>query len=80
MAPIIPDGAIIGINCEDKILRDDKLYAINHDGLLKIRILRKKTSNKILLQSYNTNSYLNEEIGLKDINIIGRIFWWSVFL
>lgn len=80
MAPIIPDGAIIGINCEDKILRDDKLYAINHDGLLKIRILRKKTSNKILLQSYNAISYINEEVSLKDINIIGRIFWWSVFL
>ena len=80
MAPIIPDGAIIVINCEDKILRDDKLYAINHDGLLKIRILRKKTSNKILLQSYNAISYINEEVSLKDINIIGRIFWWSVFL
>lgn len=80
MKPAILDGAIVGINCEDKIIRDDKLYAISHDGLLKIRVLRKKSSNRILLQSYNTNAYPAEEVNLEEISIIGRIFWWSVFI
>lgn len=80
MEPAIPNGATVGINCEDKILRDDMLYAINHNGLLKIRILRKKSSSSVLLQSYNTNAYPDEEVNLEDISIIGRIFWWSAFI
>lgn len=80
MEPVIPDGAIVGINTEDKIIRDDKLYAINHDGLLRIKKLRKRPSNKILIQSYNTSLYPDEEVSLEDISIIGRIFWWSVFI
>lgn len=80
MEPVIPDGAIVGINTGDKTLRDDKLYAINHDGLLRIKILRKLPSNKILIQSYNKTLYPNEEVSIEDINIIGRIFWWSVFI
>jgi phage repressor protein C with HTH and peptisase S24 domain len=80
MEPGIPDGAIVGINTEDKILRNDKLYAINYDGLLCIRILRKLPSSKILIQSYNTALYPNEEVGIEDVSIIGRIFWWSVFI
>ena len=80
MEPVIPDGAIVGVNLQDKILRDDKLYAINHDGLLRIKILRKRPSNKVLLQSYNTGLYPDEEVALDEISIIGRVFWWSVFL
>ncbi|SCC08753.1 MULTISPECIES: S24 family peptidase [Snodgrassella] len=80
MEPVIPDGAIVGINTGDKTLRDDKLYAINHDGLLRIKTLRKLPSNKILIQSYNKALYPNEEVGMEDISIIGRIFWWSVFI
>lgn len=80
MEPVIPDGAIVGINLQDKILRDDKLYAINHDGLLRIKILRKRPSNKVLLQSYNTALYPDEEVPIDEIYIIGRIFWWSVLL
>ena len=80
MEPVIPDGAVVGINLQDKILRDDKLYAINHDGLLRIKILRKRPSNKVLLQSYNTSLYPDEEVELDEISIIGRVFWWSVFL
>lgn len=80
MEPVIPDGAIVGINTEDKTLRDDKLYAINHDGLLRIKILRKRPSNKVLIQSYNTSLYPDEEVALDEISIIGRIFWWSVFI
>jgi phage repressor protein C with HTH and peptisase S24 domain len=80
MEPVIPDGAIVGINTGDKTLRDDKLYAINHDGLLRIKTLRKLPSNKLLIQSYNKTLYPNEEVSMEDISIIGRIFWWSVFI
>lgn len=80
MEPAIPDGSIVGINVDDKIIRDGKLYAINHDGLLRIKILKKRPSNKLLIQSFNTGSYPDEEVDIGSIRVIGRIFWWSVLL
>ncbi len=80
MEPAIPDGAIVGINTADTQIRDGKLYAINHDGLLRIKVLKKRPGNKILIQSYNSNSYPDEEIDASAISVIGKIFWWSVLL
>ena len=80
MEPAIPDGAIVGINTGDTQIRDGKLYAINHDGLLRIKVLKKRPGNKILIQSYNSNSYPDEEIDATAISVIGKIFWWSVLL
>lgn len=80
MEPAIPDGAIVGINTGDTQIKDGKLYAINHDGLLCIRILKKRPGKKILIQSYNFNSYPDEEVDVGAITVIGKIFWWSVLL
>lgn len=78
MAPVIPDGTIIGINKEDKTIRDGKIYAVNHGGLLRIKILKKRPDNRVLMQSYNFTEYADEEVNMEDMHIIGRVFWWSV--
>lgn len=80
MEPAIPDGAIVGINTCHTQIKDGKLYAINYDGLLCIRILKKRPGKKILIQSYNFNSYPDEEVDVGAITVIGKIFWWSVLL
>lgn len=80
MEPAIPDGAIVGVNTEDTQIRDGKLYAINHDGLLRIKVLKKRPGNKILIQSYNSNAYPDEEVEAGAIFVLGKIFWWSVLL
>lgn len=80
MEPAIPDGAIVGINTSNTQIKDGKLYAINHDGLLCIKILKRRPGNKILIQSYNFNSYPDEEVDTGAITVIGKIFWWSVLL
>lgn len=80
MEPVIPDGAIVGINTNHTQIKDGKLYAINHDGLLCIKILKRRPGNKILIQSYNFNSYPDEEVDARVITVIGKIFWWSVLL
>lgn len=80
MSPVIPDGTTIGINTNDKQIRDGKIYAINHDGLLRIKILKKRPGNKILIQSYNSIEYEDEEANLEEIIIIGKVFWWSVLV
>ena len=78
MSPVIPDGTTIGINTNDTQIRDGKIYAFNHDGLLRIKILKKRPGNKILIQSFNSLEYADEEANMEEINIIGRVFWWSV--
>lgn len=78
MEPVFPDGATLGINTADKTVKDGKIYAVNHGGLLRTKILQKLPDNKIRIKSYNAEAYPDEEADASDINIIGRVFWWSV--
>lgn len=78
MEPVFPDGATLGINTADKAIKDGKIYAVNHGGLLRTKILQKLPDNKIRIKSYNSEAYPDEEADADEINIIGRVFWWSV--
>lgn len=78
MEPVFPDSATLGINTADKTVKDGKIYAVNHGGLLRTKILQKLPDNKIRIKSYNAEAYPDEEADASDINIIGRVFWWSV--
>lgn len=78
MEPVFPDGATLGINTADKVIKDGKIYAVNHGGLLRTKILQKLPDNKIRIKSYNSEAYPDEEADAGDMNVIGRVFWWSV--
>lgn len=78
MEPVFPDGATLGINTADKVIKDGKIYAVNHGGLLRTKILQKLPDNKIRIKSYNSEAYPDEEADADEITIIGRVFWWSV--
>lgn len=80
MMPIFPDGATLGIDVSSTHIRDGQIYAINHGGLLRTKILKKRPDNRVLIQSYNTTDYPDEEVSMDDIRIIGRVFWWSVMI
>ncbi|UOO93366.1 LexA family transcriptional regulator [Vitreoscilla stercoraria] len=80
MKPVFPDGATLGIDTGNKSIKDGQIYAINHDGLLRTKILKKRPGNKILIQSYNSEEYPDDEVSLDEINVIGRVFWWSVMI
>lgn len=78
MEPVFPSGATLGINTADKVIKDGKIYAINHGGLLRTKILHKLPENKVRIRSYNQSEYPDEEASLDDLSVIGRVFWWSV--
>lgn len=80
MSPVFPDGATLGIDMGSKSIKDGQIYAINHDGLLRTKILKKRPGNRILIQSYNSEEYPDEEVDMAEISVIGRIFWWSVLI
>ncbi|MCX8740056.1 helix-turn-helix transcriptional regulator, partial [Gilliamella sp. B2824] len=50
MEPVFQDGATVAIDQADTSIRDGKIYAINHDGLLRIKILEKLPGNQIKIR------------------------------
>lgn len=80
MEPVFPSGATLGIDTGSKTIRDGQIYAINHGGLLRTKILHKLPDNKVRIRSYNQAEYPDEEASLDDLSVIGRVFWWSVMV
>ena len=78
MEPVFPDGATLGVDTSQKHIKDGKIYAINHDGWLRTKILYRLPGNKIRIHSYNEDEHPDEEVDASDIQVIGRVFWWSV--
>ncbi|TNG94846.1 helix-turn-helix transcriptional regulator [Pasteurellaceae bacterium USgator11] len=80
MEPVLPDGTTVGVDLGDKAIKDGSMYAINHGGLLRVKILHLLPNNQIRIKSYNNEEHKDETAKLEDIGIIGKVFWWSVLL
>lgn len=83
MEPVMPDGTCVGVNTGDTAIRDGEIYAIDHDGMLRVKYLHRKPGGGIKIVSQNANEHATEEYSAQevidnDIRIIGRVFWWSV--
>lgn len=82
MEPMLPDGATVGLDTSDTHIKDGKVYAINHGGMLRVKFLYRMPFNGIRIRSANPD-YQDEEISgesAKDIRVIGRVFWYSAVL
>jgi len=83
MEPVIPDGATIGIDTAKTDIADGKIFAINHDGMLRVKMLYRVPGGGIRLKSFNTEEYPDETYtseGAHKIQIIGKLFWYSVLV
>ena len=80
MEPVIPDGTTVAINTEDKKIVDGKVYAISEDGWKRIKLLYRTGPESISIRSYNAIEHPAEEKPLNKIEIIGRVFWYSVLI
>ncbi|MGL9721603.1 XRE family transcriptional regulator [Symbiopectobacterium sp.] len=78
MEPLIPDGATVAIDINNKRIIDGEFYAINQDGLKRIKQLYRRPGGKILIRSFNRNEYEDEEANENEIEIVGFVFWYSV--
>ena len=79
MEPVIPDNCTVAVDMSDTEIKDGKIYAINNDGLLQVKILRWVSGNEVSIESYNP-SYKPIIKRLEDITVLGRVFWYSVLL
>ncbi|MGL5968431.1 MAG: XRE family transcriptional regulator [Kluyvera sp.] len=80
MEPVIPDGTTVAINIEDKKIVDGKIYAISEDGWKRIKMLYRTGPDTVSIRSYNSIEHPPEEMPLSKIDIIGRVFWYSVLI
>lgn len=81
MAPVLPEGTILGVDISKTAITDGDLYAIDHAGSLRVKMIYKMVSGGIRLRSYNIQEWPDELIGLdeiKKVKIVGRVFWWTV--
>lgn len=82
MEPVIPDGSVVGVDTAERLIRDGKMYAIDHDGYLRIKILY-RIPDGMRVTSFNKDEHPDEIYtgeAAQKISIIGRVFWYSVLL
>lgn len=80
MEPVLPDGSTVGVNTGYKQIKDGSIYAINHGGLLRIKLLYRLPNNEVRISSYNSAEYEDDVVPLTDVEILGKVFTWSVMV
>ncbi len=86
MLPVLRDGATVGVNTgvtSVSEITDGDLYAINHNGQLRVKQLYRIPTG-IRLRSFNRDEHPDEDYTFQDIQeeqivIIGHVFWWGMY-
>lgn len=86
MLPVLRDGATVGVNagkCGIGDIVDGDLYAINHNGQLRVKQLYRLPSG-IRLRSFNREEHPDEDYSFEDVQtgqivILGHVFWWGMY-
>ncbi|WP_165668855.1 XRE family transcriptional regulator [Metapseudomonas otitidis] len=82
MEPLIMDGSTIGVDRATTNVVDGEIYALEHDGMLRVKFLYRLPGGGLRLRSFNREEYPDEEYSVEEmqarnIQIIGWVFWWS---
>lgn len=77
MEPRIPNKATVAVDTAKKNIIDGDIYAICQDGLCRVKRLYRMPHNKVRINSYNTVDNPDEIDDLANIEIIGRVFYYS---
>lgn len=84
MEPVLPDGSTAGIDTAFKQVLDGKMYAIDHAGQLRVKLLYRLPGGGLRLKSYNAEEHPDEryegDYVNEHIRVIGKVFWYSVLL
>jgi len=84
MEPVLPDGSTIGVDTSRTQVTDGQMYAISHEGQLRVKVLYRQPGNGLRLRSYNSDEHPDERYDgpyvAEHIRIIGKVFWYSVLI
>jgi len=79
MEPVLPDKCVVGIDTNATAIKNGDMYAIDHQGELRVKMLYRLVGDGIRLRSYNED-YPDEMYthdAAKNIKVLGRVFWCS---
>jgi len=77
MEPVFLDSGTVGVDMGRKDVVSGDIYAFEQESLLRVKILYLEPHG-YRLRSYNAVEYPEESAKLEEINVIGRVFWYSV--
>ena len=81
MEPVLPNGSTVGINTAITEIVNGKMYAIDHNGELRVKLLYTMPGGGLRLRSYNIDEYPDEPYtDPTGLRILGQVFWYSVLL
>lgn len=81
MEPVLPDGSTVGVDTAKTAVRDGKMFAIDHNGMLRVKVLYRLPNGGVRLRSFNRDEWPDEDLtgeALEHVRIIGQVFWSSV--
>lgn len=82
MEPVIVDGSPVGIDKSHRHITDGKIYALDHDGMLRVKRLYRLPLSRMRVVSENDVEYPEETYSMDSPDaprIIGKVFWWETF-
>jgi len=81
MEPVIPTGSAVLVDTQDRAVISGKRYAVLHGGVLTVRMVYQLPKGAFRLKVYNSEEWTDEVLddkGAEDLEIIGRVAWYSV--
>jgi phage repressor protein C with HTH and peptisase S24 domain len=81
MEPVLPNGSTIGIDTDKTAIHDGDMYAIVHDGHLRVKMIYKIPGGGLRLRSFNSDEWPDENYtgdATGKIKVLGRVFWYAV--
>lgn len=81
MEPMLCDGVVVGVNLVETRIKDGAIYALDQEGMLKVKILYRLPGGGLRIRSLNRDDYPDEDYNAdyyqSQIKILGKIFWYS---
>lgn len=82
MEPVLPEGSLVGVDSAITHIKDGDIYAINHAGGLRVKMIYRLPGGGLRLRSFNSEEWPDEYhsgVAAEQIKVLGRVFWWSVW-
>lgn len=80
MEPALRDGSTVGVDIGCTTIKDGTVYAIDHDGALRVKLLYKLPNGGLRIRSFNREEWDDENLTpeqAQHVRVIGKVFWSS---